>query len=316
MNHTYGRHHSLFSWCIAAAFVGAAAVNGYPRGKPFTVGWVGCPNDSKSSKPNSVRDQRPVAAIAGDYSPLGEIDRDSDSIDDPDQPGDESLANAPQQANQDEVDIDTNTHPIAVRRETLAMVLPTNGTRSGKKMVGGVVNRNNAFVPWWERWNDFWWPAATNIGQKYKDENVLILGGFDHILPSQIDKMCLEDDGKYAPNNRRSRRKPLAIRTAMEVQTRMGSRLVRTGAIGKANEKAVRSCALSVMTEWKVPRAKQSDVIDYVIELSFITSMRTIRAERLARVENRTNRLGENDSRRHRWNPRWWFNNHHNEDDI
>lgn len=316
MNHKYGSYQSFFSWGVTAAFLGVIAVNSCPRGKPSLSGFVNRKLHFVTSQSNTIRDCRPVTAHVDNHCTVGEVNGNCYVSHNELANDYRSLAYESVLPVEDQNDVGPNTYPITIRRQTLAMALPTHQSGHGTKMVGGLVNRNNSVVPWRERFYDFWYPVATNIGQKYKDENVLILGGFDHLSPSCVDKMCLEEDGKYAHNNRRSRRKPLAIRAAMEVQTRMGSRLVRTGAIGKANEKAVRSCALSVMTEWKVPRAKQSDVIDYVIELSFITSMRTLRAERIARVEHRTNRSDEDSSRKHRWDPRWWFSNHHNEDEI
>lgn len=215
------------------------------------------------------------------------------------------------------IPVDSSGHTCNGKdRDNLEVEVYTSKNRLARKLGGGKINKNNSHRPFRERLYNYWYPVATNIGRKYKDENVIILGGFDHISPSAIDKMCLDDKGQYTHNNRRSRRKPLAIRVAMEVQTKMGERLSREGPIGKANEKAVRSCALSIMTEWRVPKAKQCDVISYIIELSFITSMRTIRAEQLLETGNRTNRLRADDSRLHRWNPRWWFNNHYSEDNI
>lgn len=316
MDHKYGIHKSFIQWGCAAAVCCFAAASNSPRGRATITGYISGQHDKEPRVPNSPRGvgQIPTlydidGSLQGGYG-LVEVAPGGTTtlhrcVENESVPTDQAPSIA-----------DSDTHEDTRRRETLAMVLPTVRSKTGRKMVGGLVNRNNNYVPWRERWYNYWYPVATNIGQKYKDENVLILGGFDHINPSQIDAICLEEDGKYAHNNRRSRRKPLMIRVATEVQTRMGSRLTRSGPIGKANEKAVRSCALSIMTEWRVPRAKQCDVIDYVIELSFITSMRTLRAEDLAAKELRTNRLRADDTRKHRWNPRWWFSNHYNEDEV
>lgn len=209
-------------------------------------------------------------------------------------------------------------------------ITPTNTTMvvydvtEKSTVLNGTRKNHNMTMPFWsERVYDWFYPPAFELKMETKHSNALLVDMFDYVDPTSFDDMDKINaqysavDGLVAKaRNRRSKRKLLAVRVAGEVQLKMGNRLTTDGAVGAANKLAVRNYARSVMTELGVTKPQQVDVIDDIIALCFVTSVRSIASEHIGVVANRTNRGTYGSGRWFFLDPRRYFQSTVGKEDI